>query len=862
MRQRHAHSHPPEPLCRELKANPNQVQRQWKDGVGLDREEAIEEKNAYARFYDAIVLPFRNSCLAAVYASSLAAFDHAKDIYDRLRREDGVLNFQDLLMRTAAVLREYPEVREDLAGRYARLLVDEVQDTDPIQAEIMFLLAADDARERDWRRCAPRPGSLFIVGDPKQSIYRFRRADIVVYQEMKRRIVQTGGRQLGLTANFRSQPAILDWVNETLFLNDSGQSPRAAALSGRFGPDDSPYSPAYAPLRAGLSGTGKGWSGVFYLETLPVNKKEGIDEAGTLLDEARRIAAFIRNAVDSGLPLPGRSGSRPARPDDFLIVTYRKSKASQYAEALRRLGVECLVSSGSALSDSPALAFLPPYLDALCNPDDGILLLAVLRGGLFGAADTELYRWKKAGGAFSFLADPPASSSSPSSVADALALMREHYRLLSREEPVGALGRIVGDLGLWEYASLGDHPSESVGALATALDVLSASRNDLPTPGLLRERLIWLIDNYDRDPLPARERSGRAVRIMNLHKTKGLEAPVVFLTATRSVRPRDAAFAVRRDAERSLGALALHGGRHGNVLLARPEEWDELAADEELFLAAERTRLNYVAATRAGAALVVSVHKTADGWKSAFLPEFIPGVTIRDRLPEPEPGAVAPPLSLPEDAAGIDAGSLAANVARLQSTLEEERSRALAPSYSTERAKQEGVLSPSRSGGDDPEWASDAGEILHRLIDMGAGLASGALVDMACELLADFNRPRGFAEELAGFVSALRRSALWRRVDAAEKAYREAPFTVRVDMPEGPVLRRGVIDLAFREPAGWVIVDYKSDRLAGGIDPEAAARKHAAQLAAYAEAWSGIVGERVVETGIYFLRSGQYVRVV
>ncbi|MDR1745643.1 MAG: UvrD-helicase domain-containing protein, partial [Planctomycetota bacterium] len=388
-------------LCRALKANPNQVQRQWKDCIGLDKEAAIDEKNAYARLYEDVVLPFRNQCLAAVYAGSLAAFDNAKDIYDRLRREDGVLNFQDLLMLTAAALRDFPEVREDLSGRYARLLVDEVQDTDPVQAEIMFLLAADDSRERDWRRCVPRPGALFIVGDPKQSIYRFRRADIVVYQDVKRRIVETGGRQLGLTANFRSQPAILDWVNATLFLDDSSGDPapsaQAVALSGKFGPDDSPYSPAYAPLRAGLSGTREGWSGVFSLETLSIDKKAGVDERAAARDEAARIAAFIRNAIDTGLLLPGRAGPRPARPDDFLIVTYRKSKASPYAEALRSLGIECLVSSGSALSDSPALALLPPYLDALLNPDDGIRLLAVLRGGLFGVADTELYRWKKAG---------------------------------------------------------------------------------------------------------------------------------------------------------------------------------------------------------------------------------------------------------------------------------------------------------------------------------------------------------------------------------------------------------------------------------------------------------------------------------
>ena len=116
-------------------------------------------------------------------------------------------------MRAARLLRDNPEVRRYFRKRFHPILVDEFQDTDPIQAEILFLLTGTDDAERDWTRLAPAPGSLFLVGDPKQSIYRFRRADIDIYNLVKERIEASGGETLDLSANFRSLPSIADWVN-------------------------------------------------------------------------------------------------------------------------------------------------------------------------------------------------------------------------------------------------------------------------------------------------------------------------------------------------------------------------------------------------------------------------------------------------------------------------------------------------------------------------------------------------------------------------------------------------------------------------------------------------------------------------
>src|SRR5690606_36788533 len=122
-------------------------------------------------------------------------------------------NFQDLRMRCAELLRHNVEVRPYFQRRFTHLLMDEFQDTDPIQAEVMMLLTADSPAETDWQQARPRAGSLFVVGDPKQSIYRFRRADISVYQQVKYQILHTAGSVLHFSTNFRSQPGVNHLAN-------------------------------------------------------------------------------------------------------------------------------------------------------------------------------------------------------------------------------------------------------------------------------------------------------------------------------------------------------------------------------------------------------------------------------------------------------------------------------------------------------------------------------------------------------------------------------------------------------------------------------------------------------------------------
>ncbi len=879
-------------LAALFKGKPRFTQKSWREALEMEKNSAGEEYERYQRFFADTVRPFQTACLAAVYARALEVFIQARDVYDRLRRDAGVLNFQDLLMKTAALLRDYPEVRRDLANRYRRLLVDEVQDTDPVQAEIMFLLAAENGRERDWRKCRPRPGALFIVGDPKQSIYRFRRADIVVYQEMKNCLLGHGGASLALQANFRSQPEVIAWINQTFTLDEregvgeaDPDQDRLIAQSGKFSRRESPYSPAYVPLTAGrpaVAAAADCFQGVYRLELLREDKEKGVARRDIPRDEARRIARFIRHALTGGLSLPGPDGPRAAVPGDFMIVTPGKAASALYGAALRQAGVPCRVSGGGTLADSPALALLREYLRALANPDDAVLLLAVLRGGLFGFSDADLYAWKKAGGNFSLLTEKPdptadGADSEPAAAAAvgrAIAGMQRHARRLAGQLPAAALREVAEDLGLWAYGGLGEDPATGAGVLEAALQLVESEGLAAATLGKTLERLEWLIDNYEQEALPARERLGTAVRVMNVHKTKGLEAPVVFLASTREVREHGATFAVRREGGEGTAGMALAGGPYNSIPLAQGADWEELKEEEALFLAAEKTRLNYVAATRAGAALIVGMHaaKGKNDWKSAFLP---PGTVIDRLLPEPPPEAES--LTAAESLTEAESGAVVFRLAGDEVLREidpalldqgkkwrdQAREKMLTETFARLRAKDGGDFLlhkgvPEGTEGDASERLLAYGELLHRLLESAA---SDRLAERAAELFGEYGFPAEGVAEALELLRQVRESELWRRLEKAERVFREAPFTLRLQDGEFGAARveRGVIDLAFREGGAWVIVDYKLGSASHAGDFRRMAELHRRQVTAYARAWEKVTGEQVKETGVFFIHWGKYV---
>ena len=244
-------------LERFAASTPSVVQKNWPGG----KAQALAEKAAWEQFAREHAVSYVEAIRAVRYRTILKVLRPAVVVYDRLRRAAGGLNFQDLLLIAARMLREYPTIRRYFRKRFTHLLVDEFQDTDPVQAEVMLLLTADDPNETDWRRCTPESGSLFVVGDPKQSIYRFRRADIVTYSEVKRIIRESGGLVVSLSANFRSSASLVEWINDS--------------FSRRFPSESTEIAPAHTPFQIGRVDERAGdLAGLYLLSAVGERKEE------------------------------------------------------------------------------------------------------------------------------------------------------------------------------------------------------------------------------------------------------------------------------------------------------------------------------------------------------------------------------------------------------------------------------------------------------------------------------------------------------------------------------------------------------------------------------------------------------------
>ncbi len=324
----------------------------------------------------------------------------------RDRAQSGRLEFHDLLVLARRLVAQRPDIRHLLHVRYPRILLDEFQDTDPIQLEIAVRLTArpdDPAQDADWRQLVPVPGRLFIVGDPKQSIYRFRRADIAQYL---RAADQVGADQVHLTANFRSTSAVIDFVNDVF---------------GRLITYQPDAQPAFGPLdacrRADL--LGHGTVTVLGSEIVDVSLLDddqaqlGDPEMGAAdalrVVEARDVVATITSALADGWPVFDETlgAVRPCVPGDICVLLPTRISLPALEAEFRGAGLPYRAENSSVVYASSEVRAVLLALRAADDPTDNLALVASLRSPLYGCSDVELWEWAAAGGTWGLWATAP-----------------------------------------------------------------------------------------------------------------------------------------------------------------------------------------------------------------------------------------------------------------------------------------------------------------------------------------------------------------------------------------------------------------------------------------------------------------------
>lgn len=811
-------------------AGANVVQRNWPGG----KSQGAREKKIWQQFTDRHAEPLAHRRRRQRYAPSLRVLQGAAAVYNRMREAAGALSFEDLLIRAAALLRDKPDIRRYFRRRFGHLLVDEFQDTDPIQAEVMLLLTADDDHQPDWRSCRPRPGSLFVVGDPKQSIYRFRRADIVTYSEV-RHIIKACGSVVELTSNFRSIRPVIEWIN-------------GVSTKKLFPKEADDTTPVDCPMHAARRGADDGdIRGVLRLDIPDACKdREGVAEY-----EAELIARVIRSAV--GQRTVAGTG-RPARFGDFLVLTWQRQSLIVFAQKLQALGIPVEVTGGTAVNDVEEVALLHAALAAVVGADDPVALVGALRSELFGISDADLYRFARSGGQFNYR-HPNDGVEISDNLDAALGRLRIHAQWFEQMPAAAAIERIAGDLGLTARALAAAGGPDRAGAVCKAIELLRAASGERWTAADLVEYLGGLVhaDEFPErhDGMPVQPHREPPVRVMNLHQAKGLEAPVVFLADGAGRFTQDPLAHIDRSGQVPRGYLSVRGLKWNNTRrqLAEPPGWEQIRNLEKQFLEAEGKRLVYVAMTRAGSQLVISKpgsRRAASRNPWSAVAGEVADDQVLERPPEPESNAVPTrrlAMTAPQDAA------------------QESRrrwGRMVTPTYRLAAAKEitvRGGVKQVAAGEHGTEW----GTVIHVLLEAAMARPGADLAALAATTLDEQQLDPREAPRAVDLVRAVTRSDLWSRARAADRCLVEVPiqFLEPATGIAPDTIVRGVIDLAFREPDGWVIADYKTDDQ-GAASLDGLVEHYAPQVRLYAEAWARLLGEPVHETGLFFVHSGEY----
>ena len=784
---------------------------------------------------DLALEPLRQQTVATLLT---AAADFALD-YAAHRRSSGRLTFHDQLVLARELLRSSGDARSRFRNRHRYILVDEFQDTDPIQIELLRLIAGSDHHEL-------RPGSLFVVCDPKQSIYRFRGADPVSATGFSQDVAASGLR-LPLSENHRSLSGILKWVN--------------AIFSGWMTEDEANGQAPYRDLR---------WepeSGIADAAGVPVQWFGGESDAGA--DAARQLEftqiASIATAAGAGAlrVRDGDGGWRDSSFADVAVLMKSRTGIDRLEDALVRANVPYVFDGQAPLFTSQDVRDLHACLTAIDDPSDQVALLAALRSPAFSCPDTDLLEWKQSGGGFGYL-QPAEPIRRGHSVAAAFNVLRRFHRLSREVDTATLIERFIRERRLREKATLSRLGPERSRRLDLVVELASAlSDSDGIT---LREFTRWLERQSEENArMPERVSQGApagAVRVMTIHGAKGLEFPIVILvSATGGSNSRDTVQVRTRKSPTGEERLEVQLGRKP---LGLATTGAENAVEQEAAAGAlEDVRLMYVAATRARDHLLISRHRGKTGKPlAAEVERHLEG--HEDLWREWSQPAVVhrpavQPAGKPDTAADRERWiSSRAGVVSAASRSGYTTPTALKPGTGVrEPLRKEPSESLDDESGRSGRGATELGRAVHAVlqhIDLTAW-TDGELSTLAARM-AEEHGIGDEAKQVAELARAALETATMARAAAAARrgeAWREVSVAAALEDVTGEL--EGQIDLLFREEDGSLtVVDYKTDRLAGRDHADAAA-PYLLQMGGYAWCVERAAGTPVGRAVLIFARA-------
>jgi len=768
--------------------------------------------------------------------------------YDEAKSSRQALDFDDLQLLVRRILFQRTDLRQRLKERTRLILVDEFQDTNPLQWQIINCLRErlDQAQPLEEGQDPAQvldlePGKLIVVGDAKQSIYRFRGAEVGVFTGLVRRADNgLGCRAASLDCNWRSQPGLVEFYNN-FFDVFIGQGDKDFEVN---------FNSADRQAR-GRQGRAQGL--VEFLESRAGDQTPASREL-----EARAVAWRIKELVEVGSPVPiGSPGKDRAEWGDVAVLLRKLTQVAPLEAALRRLSIPYQLVRAQGGQDSPEVRDLVNLLCYLTRPFDLFLLVSLLRSPLAGLSDESLFLMAQAGGIDRF-AGPSAKDGPAPLPTDEAARLNEFNRLIrdlsawrDRLPPAELIELALERSDLAAVYLAGFQGRQK---LAQAQALIESLRR-LAAPGVSLFDLVEQLRPPDGRPGveldPPLIGGLNAVQVMTIHKAKGLQFPVVILAQSgQSERgPAPPAVLIRPGLGLGVKLRNLDTGQWGETWSYRRLREQEDERDR-----AESKRLLYVALTRAQDLLIISGPgpterqlETGSTWRAALEGFALAGgleaglirrLEGREEIPDFETDLPAgfDPTGEGEPSPEIraEATRLAARIlepprppARLVISVSALEDLALCPRLFLRRrlllepadyarpkpapSTPDRVLDPTQRG----QWLH---KILER-IDFAAPDQTAGLVEAAAGSLL-FRPSVQEKEEMAGLVDLFLASPLGRRLAGLTGAglSREVPFSLQVPVQGGVLQVNGEIDLLARAGERPWLMDYKLGRPRPGLD--------------------------------------------
>jgi ATP-dependent exoDNAse (exonuclease V) beta subunit len=762
----------------------NQV-HPWLGGKsGSDTPPSPEAEHAYQAS-----LPL----LVTVYQKTLNAYQQSLEALDGL-------DFDSLEAGALRVL-GMKSPRQHWQAETAFVLVDEFQDTNQRQRELIDHL------------CADRQGKLFVVGDARQSIYRFRGADVTVFKNVKDEIQTKEGLATELALTYRTHPALLDGFESLL-----------APIMGTVEDPKQPYHVPFTPMKPGRETPAEGMVDPF------VELHVGIGENATAGREAaaQLLAKRLIDMKDSG---------EIANWGEVALLFRATSGFGVYETAFEAAGIPYVSIAGSGFYDKPEIRDLLNMLTALANPWDDLAQVGFLRSPAIGLSDAALFTLRQNGSGerqpfYLAIQDPhpELNAQDQEKVRFAAQLQAELGTKINRQ-PVGVV--------LKELIDHTHYPAVMAAVSNRAARNIDKLLQETLSSGYIKVQDYLIYLNLIKDTGvregEAPTEANQSVQLMSIHKSKGLEFKVVVLA---DASHRSGGFASDLYLLKEMGLCP-----NADKAERKPLAYQLSRRVDQKYAEAESNRILYVALTRAQEKLIISGHASqgshhlrSDGWIKDMLNILM--ISLEEYQDEPlseirklgENQALRLEMAPfdPEWTPAVQPATPEVALSTAPSDLCEPLEIKESEAASDEISANKFIWRATGTAVRPPAWV--IGKMVHEALQHwyfpGEPFLEELLTKTALRHeLVNPTQQAAAVDHCKQLLNRFKTHPIWQEIDQAQERYHELPYVHPGD--------DGIIDLLYRSNGGWHILDFKSDHLNGELSLQAAVREYTPQLRRY-----------------------------